>query len=65
MPKRELSPGPGRRPKKKDPEQLWSVLCSMYPQHMAAELFKDLMGYAPPQEWRKPEPLTITISEEE
>lgn len=65
MPKRELSPGPGRRPKKKDPEQLWSVLCSMYPQYMAAELFKDLMGYAPPQEWRKPETPLHIFSEEE
>ena len=48
------------------PEQLYDILSGIYPEEIAAEKFRDLMGYAPPEAWRKPrQPLTITISEEE
>lgn len=56
-----------RRPKNEQatPEQLYNTLCGMYPQYMAEEYFKKLMGYAPPQEWRKPETPLHIFSEEE
>jgi hypothetical protein len=65
MPKNKPSLRPGRQSKKRDPEQLYNTLCGMYPQYMAEEYFKKLMGYAPPQEWRKPEPTLHIFSEEE
>lgn len=64
MPKRGLSLH-SRQSKKRDPEQLYNTLCGMYPQYMAEEYFKKLMGYAPPQEWRRPEPTLHIFSEEE
>lgn len=64
MPKRDLFLH-RRRPKKRDPEQLYNTLCGMYPQYMAEEYFKKLMGYAPPQEWRRPEPTLHIFSEDE
>lgn len=65
MPKNKPSFHPGRQSKKRDPEQLYNTLCGMYPQYMAEEYFKKLMGYAPPQEWRKPETQLHIFSEEE
>lgn len=57
---------PKRRGRKNlPPEQLYNTLCGMYPQYMAEEYFKKLMGYAPPQEWRRPEPTLHIFSEEE
>ena len=64
MPKNKPSLRPGRQSKKRDPEQLYNTLCGMYPQYMAEEYFKKLMGYAPPQEWRRPEPTLHIFSEE-
>lgn len=65
MPKNKPSLRSGRQSKKRDPEQLYNTLCGMYPQYMAEEYFKKLMGYAPPQEWRRPEPTLHIFSEEE
>lgn len=64
MPKNKPSLRSGRQSKKLDPEQLYNILCRMYPQYMAEEYFKKLMGYAPPQEWRKPETPLHIFSEE-
>ena len=48
------------------PEKLYETLCAIFPEQIAAEKFEHLMGYAPPEAWRKPQPpLTITISEDE
>ena len=49
-----------RRKKNLPPQQLYETLCGIFPEKIAAEKFEHLMGYAPPQEWRKPEtPLHI------
>ncbi len=48
------------------PEELYRILCEIYPENLAAEFFEEQMGYAPPQEWRRPpSPPLITISEVE
>lgn len=65
MPKNKPSLRSGRQSKKRDPEQLYNTLCGMYPQYMAEEYFKKLMGYAPLQEWRRPEPTLHIFSEDE
>ena len=47
------------------PRQLYDTLCGIFPEEIAAQKFDHLMGYAPPEAWRKPQqPLTITISED-
>ena len=47
------------------PQQLYETLCGIFPEEIAAEKFEHLMGYAPPEAWRKPQPpMTITISED-
>ncbi|MBO5918740.1 MAG: hypothetical protein J6Q14_08250 [Oscillospiraceae bacterium] len=63
MPKRDFSLK--RQPKYTNPQKLYNTLCAIYPQYMAEEYFKDLMGYAPPKEWRKPETPLHIFSEEE
>ena len=48
------------------PQQLYDTLCGIFPAEIAEKKFRDLMGYTPPEAWRKPRhPLTITISEDE
>ena len=48
------------------PQQLYDTLCGIFPEQIAAEKFERLMGFPPPEAWRKPQPpLTITILEEE
>lgn len=67
MPKNKPSLRPGRRSKKRDPEQLYNTLCGMYPLETAAEKFEELMSYDPRKRFRVPELkdyLDITISEE-
>lgn len=55
-----------RRSKNLPPEELYRTLCKIYPESLAAEIFEEQMGYAPPQEWRgPPSPPLITISEVE
>ena len=47
------------------PEKLYETLRRIYPEQIAAEKFEHLMGFPPPEAWRKPEiPLHI-FSEEE
>lgn len=56
-----------RRPQNEQatPEHLYRILSQMYPEKLAAELFEEQMGYAPPQEWRRPEPTLHIFSEDE
>ena len=66
MTKRKPSFSHDRQRKKRPPEELYRILCQIYPEDLAAECFKEQMGYAPPEEWRRPpSPPLITISEDE
>ena len=65
MPKREPFLLPERRFKERPPEELWNILSRIYPDKLAALYFEKWMGYAPPQEWRKPETPLHIFSEEE
>ena len=47
------------------PEKLYETLCGIFPEEIAALKFEHLMGYAPPQEWRRPEPTLHIFSEDE
>ena len=54
-----------RRSKNLPPEELYRTLCKIFPENLAAEYFEEQMGYAPPQEWRKPETSLHIFSEDE
>lgn len=47
------------------PHLLYDTLCGIFPAEIADRKFRDLMGYAPPQEWRKPETPLHIFSEDE